>query len=171
MALDPAALNAALTAWVSDALGISDEAGLLRTVSIDGKVLRGSLRLHSRAVHLLAAVDHCTGCVLSQQRVAPDTNEHKAALQLLTSLVLDGTVVVGDAAFCQRDVCQKIVDSGGDYLFPVKGNQPALMRDIEQEFAASPAAFRPCVQRVRVSWNARNTPRHSKATGGWNTTQ
>ena len=168
MALDPAALNAALTAWVSDALGISDEAGLLRTVSIDGKVLRGSLRLHSRAVHLLAAVDHCTGCVLSQQRVAPDTNEHKAALQLLTSLVLDGTVVVGDAAFCQRDVCQKIVDSGGDYLFPVKGNQPALMRDIEQEFAASPAAFPPPGYNVSVSWNARSTPRRTKATDGWN---
>ena len=143
MALDPAALDAALTAWISDALGISDEAGLLRAISIDGKVLCGSLRSHSRAVHLLAAVDHCTGCVLSQQQVAPETNEHKAALQLLTSLVLDGTVIIGDAAFCQRDVCRQIVNSGGDYLFPVKGNQPALMRDIEQEFAASPAAFPP----------------------------
>ncbi len=58
--------------------------------------------------------------------VPADTNEAKAALSLLESLVLEGRVVVGDAMFCQRDVCEKILDQGGDYLVIVKGNQPAF---------------------------------------------
>ena len=87
--------------------------------------------------------DHRTGHVLSQCRVDEKTNEHKAALELLRQLVLTDRVVVGDAMFCQREVCQQIVDSGGDYFFPVKDNQPQLRRDISQEFAAQEAAFSP----------------------------
>ena len=34
-------------------------------------------------------------------------------------------------AYCQRETCQQIVESGGDYLVTVKGNQPQLLRDIE----------------------------------------
>ena len=74
------------------------------------------MRAHSRAVHLLAAVDHKTGCVLSQCRVDEKTNEHKAALELLKTIVLEGRVIVGDAMFCQRDLCEQIVDAGGDYF-------------------------------------------------------
>jgi predicted transposase YbfD/YdcC len=37
--------------------------------------------------------------------------------------------------FCQRDVCAKIVEPEGDYLFTVKGNQLGLERDIAAGFA------------------------------------
>ena len=36
--------------------------------------------------------------------------------------------------FCQREICQQIVASGGDYLFVVKDNQPELKAAIEAEF-------------------------------------
>jgi len=94
-------------------------------------------------VHLLAAVDHKTGCVLSQCRVDVKTNEHKAALDLLKTMVLEGRVIVGDAMFCQRDLCEQIVDSGGDDFFPVKENQPTLLREIRLELAANEAVFSP----------------------------
>lgn len=71
------------------------------------------------------------------------TNEHKAALELLKTIVLEGRVIVGDAMFCQRDLCEQIVEDGGDYLFPVKENQPPLLRDIQLELAAHEAAFSP----------------------------
>lgn len=74
-----------------------------------------------RAVHLLAAVEHKTGCVLSQCCVDAKTNEHKAALDLLKTMVLKGKVIMGDAMFCQRDLCEQIVEDGGEYCFPVKG--------------------------------------------------
>jgi predicted transposase YbfD/YdcC len=89
---------------------------------------------------LLAAVDHKTGCVLRQCRVDQKTNEHKAALELLKAMVLEGRVIVGDAMFCQRDLCKQIVEDGGDYFFPVKENQPTLLREIQLELAANEAA-------------------------------
>ena len=36
--------------------------------------------------------------------------------------------------FCQRDICQQIIDDGGDYLIVVKDNQPELKAAIEAEF-------------------------------------
>jgi predicted transposase YbfD/YdcC len=68
--------------------------------------------------------------VLAQVRVDAKTNEHKAALQLLGLLPVGGRIVTGDALFCQRDLCQEIIDDGGDYVFTVKDNQPSLAIDI-----------------------------------------
>jgi len=58
----------------------------------------------------------------------------KASLELLKTVVLKGRLVSGDAMFCQREICQQIVDSGGDYLIVVKDNQPELKAAIEAEF-------------------------------------
>lgn len=52
-------------------------------------------------------------------------------------MVLKGRVVTADAIFCQRDVCQEIVDSGGDYFVVVKENQPTLQESIAAEFRAA----------------------------------
>lgn len=143
MKLDPAVLEAVLSRWIEKTLGLELSDEDLAAVSLDGKTLCGTLRRHARAVHLLAAVDHHTGCVLSQCRVDEKTNEHKAALELLKTIVLEGRVIVGDAMFCQRDLCEQIVQDGGDYFFPVKENQPTLLRDIQLELAANEAAFSP----------------------------
>jgi len=143
MRLDPEALDRALGAWVAVITGRPDAAEALVGVSLDGKTLCATLRPYARAIHLLAAVDHHTGCVLSQRRVDDKTNEHKGSLELLKDLVLTGRVVVGDAMFCQRDLCEQVLDSGGDYLIAVKENQPTLLREIELEFTADPAVFSP----------------------------
>jgi hypothetical protein len=143
MKLDPKVLEQVLSDWISEAVGVEGDTEVIDGLSLDGKTLCGTLRPFARAVHLLAAVDHRTGYVLSQCRVDDKTNEHKAALELLRTLVLDGRVVVGDAMFCQRDLCKQIIDSGGDYFIAVKENQLGLLRDIRTEFAAKDAAFSP----------------------------
>ena len=61
-------------------------------------------------VHLLAAFASRLGAVIGQLRVAPETNEITAALALLKSLPLDGTIITGDAEFCQRAICRVIRD-------------------------------------------------------------
>jgi HPt (histidine-containing phosphotransfer) domain-containing protein len=101
-------------------------------VAIDGKRLRGSAG--SAGVHLLAAFATRLGAVIGQLRVAPEANEITTALALLKSLPLEGAIITGDAAFCQRVICQAIRDGGGDYLFTVKANQPRLMADIAIAF-------------------------------------
>ena len=61
---------------------------------------------------------------------------------MLTEMVVKGRVVVADAMFCQRDVCQEILDSGGDYYVIVKDNQPdpknvTLSREVQNAFVES----------------------------------
>ena len=66
--------------------------------------------------------------------VAPHQNEITAALALLRDLKLDGTIITGDAIFCQREICRTIKDGNGDYLFAVKDNQPELKAAIAESF-------------------------------------
>lgn len=134
MRLPPEALEGALRQWMASVLGEPLPEAPLQPVAMDGKSLCGTLQLHHRAVHLLSLFDHHTGCVLSQVPVDSKTNEAKAALEILQTISLRGRVITADAIFCQRDVCQQIVDSGGHYFIVVKENQPTLRADIAAEF-------------------------------------
>lgn len=60
------------------------------------------------------------------------------ALKLLDTLDLTDKIVTGDAMFCQHHITEKIVEKGGDYLFPVKKNQKTLFENIETAFKSIP---------------------------------
>ena len=81
--------------------------------------------------------------VLAQLRVDAKTNEHKAALELLGVLAVKDKIITGDAMFTQRDFCAKVIEGGGDYVLPVKENQPTLCKDIAAVFAEPEAGFSP----------------------------
>lgn len=130
--VDPEALEAVLRAWVQDHTDLDDDQ--FDALAIDGKTLCSTLSEHGRSIQLLSLFDNHTGCVLSQMQVPTDTNEAKAALEILKSLVLEGRVVTGDAMFAQPEICRAIVDSGGDYLLVVKDNQKELKEAIEGDF-------------------------------------
>jgi hypothetical protein len=130
-ALDVAAFEAALTRWIC-AHGVDDLAE--RTVALDGKTLRGSQGHRLPGVHLLAAYCRDVAAVLAQLAVPGKTNEHKTALELLKLIPLKGTLITGDAAFTQRDLCAAVVQGGGDYFLTVKDNQPTLEADIRAAF-------------------------------------
>lgn len=144
--IDPQALEAALWQWI-ESLGITIESAELQALIIDGKKLRGAVSRHQGTWHLLAAMDHKTGHVLRQIPVPSTTNEAKAVLQLIDDFVLQGKVVVADAMFCQREICERIIGRGGDYLVIVKDNQPALKRQIDRSFA-TPAKVSPLPQAI-----------------------
>ena len=55
---------------------------------------------------------------------------------LLGQISLEGKIVVADALLTQREV-QQIADGGGDYLLPVKENQPTLQQDLADAFSPS----------------------------------
>ena len=125
--LDVTALERALGTWVQGEMAPGH-------VAIDGKRLRGSATAQAPGTHLLAAFSASLQGVIGQLRVDPDANEITAALEMLKTLPLKGVTITGDAIFTQRAICKAIIDGGGDYLFTVKGNQPALKADIEQAF-------------------------------------
>lgn len=137
MALEPEHFEQTVRQWVTACLGTPPTDEELSPTAIDGKTLCGTLHAHQRAVHLLSLLDQKTGCVLSQTRVDEKTNEAKAALALLKTLVLQGRVITGDAMFCQREVCQHILEAGGHYLFAVKDNQSTRREAIAAEFRAA----------------------------------
>ena len=133
LALNPAVLEAVLQQWMADVVQVPASAPP-QPVAMDGKTLCNTLAAHERNVHLLSLLDQATGGVLSQQAVPSTTNEAKTAVDLLKSIVLKGRLVTGDAMFCQRELCREIVDSGGDYLFVVKDNQPELKDAVAADF-------------------------------------
>lgn len=136
MRLPPSVLEAALRPWVDRLLAESEPptGEDLQPVAMDGKSLRGALGEHGQLIHLLSLLDQRTGFTLRQLEVPGKTNEHKTALELLKTLVLKGRLITGDAIFCQRDLCQQIIDDDGHYFFMVKDNQPQLKQAIEADF-------------------------------------
>ena len=80
--------------------------------------------------------------MIGQLRVAPESNEITAALELLKTLPLSGVTITGDAIFTQREICQVITERGGDYFFTVKDNQPALKADIALAFGPDSPLWR-----------------------------
>lgn len=129
-ALDRVAFEDAIRTWLKGQQGRGWHA-----LNIDGKTLRGTQGHELPAVHLLAAYAHEAHLVLEQIPVGAQTNEHKAALELLNMLSVKGKVVTGDAIFCQRDLSRKISRKGGDWIWPVKKNQPELRACLELAFA------------------------------------
>jgi hypothetical protein len=133
LALEPEVLEAVLRQWMAAVVQLP-ASSTIASVAMDGKTLCNTLAAHERNVHLLSLLDQATGGVLSQQAVPPTTNEAKTAVDILKTIVLKGRLITGDAMFCQRELCEEIVDSGGDYLFVVKDNQPELKAAIEADF-------------------------------------
>jgi len=129
-ALDVQAFEAALGQWLSTT-------GVARTdpLAIDGKTLRG---IHGEAipgVHLVAAYTHRAGAILGQLQTEGKGQEIAAAQALLAQVPLAGRLVTTDALLTQREVAQQVVDGGGDYLLPVKANQPTLHADLATAFS------------------------------------
>ena len=88
---------------------------------------------------MLSAVCHEAGLVLAQLPVTASGDKPAAELATAPALIarLDwqGRVLTGDALYCQRGLCQQVVDAGGDYLVIVKENQHDLHRDLATLFA------------------------------------
>ena len=126
--LDPTDLNTRLRSWFCTRTGTVEG----RTViAMDGKTVRGARLGQASAPHLLSALDHATGAVLTQARVADKSNEIPAIRELLEPLDLDGVVVTADAMHTQVDTAQWIRDQGGHYVLTVKGNQKTLRRTLK----------------------------------------
>lgn len=129
-----AAFEAALGGWLRST-GL--EPG--ETIGIDGKSLRGIHGEEVPGVHLVSACAVHAKEVIDEIACAGRGRELDGVRQLIERLPLKGNLLVGDALLCQRDICQRVVEGGGDYLVPVKENQPSLQREIARAFSPSGA--------------------------------
>jgi DDE_Tnp_1-associated/Transposase DDE domain len=135
MAVDPVAVEAALTAW---ALACRDAATAgqaslprnerRRVLAVDGKTLRGARDRDGQQTKLLAVIDHTHRLVLTQTEIC-DGNEIAAFITALDTLPgLRGGLVTADALHTQRGHADYLRSRGAHYLFTVKENQPTLYR-------------------------------------------
>jgi predicted transposase YbfD/YdcC len=105
-------------------------------VGIDGKAMRGTIAYgETRGEHLLSLYSIEQGTVLAQARVDRKENEIVVAPQVVERVDLREKVVTGDAMQTQRGFSQQIIAAKGEYLFPVKDNQPKLHQAIAFLFA------------------------------------
>lgn len=107
-------------------------------VAIDGKVLRGTLDDGQKGTYLLAAYLPKEGIVLMEVAIAGKGSEIPAAPKLLKKIDLRDMVVMGDALHTQREISIQIVESGGEYVWIAKGNQPHMEENIELWFEPEP---------------------------------
>lgn len=111
------------------------EAGYQVVVSLDGKILRGTIDLEvSNGLCLLALYLPGEGITLAQIAVADKQSEVSAAPTLLSWIDLRNKVVIGDALHTQRQISIQIGKAGGHYIWTVKANQPQLLQDLQDWF-------------------------------------
>lgn len=139
--LDPAELVACIQQWLDD---VGREIG--KHIAIDGKTLRGSgdQAAGRNPLHLVSAWASEARLTLGQIAVDSKSNEITAIPLLLELLDLKGATVTIDAMGCQKEIADKIVSAGGDYVLALKGNHEKLYEAVDATFtAALEASVRP----------------------------
>ncbi len=135
--LRPEQLQASFSSWLNAVSGMLKQAG----IAIDGKALRGSCHPGepNSLSYMVSAWATEARLVLGQRKVDEKSNEITAIPELLSLLTLDGAIVTIDAIGCQTAIAQQIVEQGGDYVLPVKGNQGNLHKDLVDWFERAEA--------------------------------
>jgi predicted transposase YbfD/YdcC len=131
--LRPEAFQRCFETWLQSLVGMHD----VRFLAIDGKTLR---RSHDRkndlgALHLVSIWATEQKLTLAQVATAEKSNEITAIPQLLDLIDVTGAIVTIDAMGTQTAIAAKIVDGGGDYVLPLKGNQSQMEQAVTEFFA------------------------------------
>lgn len=132
MMLNPSEFQSCFERWLKRLTECS-QSDQKDIVAIDGKALR---RSHDRSkslgpLFLVSAWAIERGISLGQLATDEKSNEITAIPQLLEQIDIRESVVTIDAAGCQRNIAQKIIDGGGDYVLALKGNQGKLHKAVE----------------------------------------
>jgi predicted transposase YbfD/YdcC len=128
--LDPQAFQACFRQWIE---ALAQTLGLGH-IAIDGKTLRhsGNAPKGWRPLHIVSAWASAAHLSLGQVAIEEKSNEITAIPRLLELLDLHGALVTIDAMGCQKEIAKQIIAGGGDFLLPVKDNQPHLLEDIQE---------------------------------------
>jgi predicted transposase YbfD/YdcC len=101
-------------------------------LAIDGKTLR---RSHDKkkglgALHSVSVWASDFGLTLAQVACDDKSNEITAIPELLKLVDVKGAIITIDAMGTQKAIAAQIVEGGGDYVLPLKGNQETLHQGV-----------------------------------------
>jgi len=157
--IPPEIIEEAIRKWANQVHQQLVAAGVARGIAIDGKSIRRAASLGSPNAFLVSAVCHQLRFVLNQMAVDDKTNEITCVPGLLEHLLLKGMVITVDALLTQRKIAIQIWTAGGHYVMYVKGNQPKMLRTIEQFFEQPPRpGVAPQVHQIdeQRAWSSRD---------------
>jgi predicted transposase YbfD/YdcC len=102
-------------------------------IAVDGKAIRSTSEpgKPKSALQILTAYLTESNVVLGQKSIDNKTNETPIFQSMLNILEIKGKTITADAMHCQKDTCRKIIKSGGNYVFGLKGNHKTLFKDAE----------------------------------------
>lgn len=105
-------------------------------ISFDGQTARGTADKYEdvNGIHLVSAWSADNGICLGQIKVDDKSNEITAVPMLMRSLDLQGVIITADALNTQKAIAAQAIEQEGDYLLPVKGNQPTLLEEVTLAF-------------------------------------
>ena len=133
--IQPQAFQACFAKWIgslqagdTDDVKDSEATPVIEQIAIDGKALR---RSHDRRrglgpLFLVSAWSVRQGLSLGQLATAEKSNEITAIPELLENIDVSGAIVTIDAAGCQKNIADRIIEEGGDYVLALKDNHPKL---------------------------------------------
>jgi predicted transposase YbfD/YdcC len=144
--IKPEAFSDVFRQWSTEKL-LLDE---LHQICIDGKKLRSTATKTEQqtprekggklSTHLLHA--WCTNINLCIDVKPVDGKENEIVVipKMIDDLEIEGCLISIDAMGCQRDIAQKIIKQGGEYLLSVKSNQKSLLNSVQSLFEADSQA-------------------------------
>ena len=105
-------------------------------IIIDGKGIKAAAEkvAGQRTPYLVSAFLAGAGISIGQIKVGKKTNEQKAIPDLLRALDLKEATVTIDAAGTTEEIMDLIKQGGGEFILPIKGNQPKAFEAIEDFF-------------------------------------
>ncbi|MGE5465154.1 MAG: ISAs1 family transposase [Syntrophothermus sp.] len=107
-----------------------------KVYALDGKAVRGMRKKDQEGYeYLLSVYDVEQAKVMSQVAVGRKENEITKAPTALKMVEISQKVITGDAMHTQRGLAAQILEAEGNYVLPVKENQPQLHKNIQSLFA------------------------------------
>jgi len=129
-------------------------------LAVDGKVLRGTLKLGEKQA-VVHAVSHDSRLDVAQARMEGEkSSEIKIVRDFLKDTGLDKQKISLDAHHCNPESLGQIESAGGSYLVQVKENQPILFANCQE--LANNVAEKVFEQRTVDSSHGRITTRHAQ---------
>ena len=136
--LNPRAFQQCFSQWIDSLSFLTDEqkAEHKKLIAIDGKALR---RSHDKkndlgALFIVSAWASDQGISLGQVSTEEKSNEITAIPKLLDEIDFEDSIITIDAAGCQKNIAEQIVDGGGDYVLALKRNHPTLHEEVHSFF-------------------------------------
>lgn len=118
-------------------------------ISLDGKTIRNSGR---RLLHIVSAWSSENRLILAHQKTQGKGTELQGLKDILEGLDIQGHVVTTDALGCQKEMTEKIVAQGGDYLLQVKGNQKNLLEMVRPYLEDPELSFKSTLTDKKRGW-------------------